>query len=384
MAALLQLGLISALPNAAVAADQAGIRVGALDINPVLQIGEAYNDNIVLAETNTESSWVTTIKPAVRLQLEHGANTFGLNYQLSQGVFHSSDDDYLDHTARANAHLDMTSRLQSDLWGGYRKAHDPRGSTFTGAPISFNTPDKYHQTDAGIKVGYGLRARVQVKGDYSNKRYDNHRSLTASRDLDRAGGGLLFTFPIMPKTRLALEARYKTFNYKVANLDSNEQYYFTGLDWEATAKTSGSLRLGYSRKRFDDLLLKDASKFSGELGMNWAPLTYSTFDISALYAPTETDGTGSYTQTTMGSVSWNHGWSSYLHHTAMVSYTDNQFRGVVTPRTDKTTVVSISVDYQLMRWLNIGAGYKYNNKNSNAANTSYRQNIWSLNLTGTP
>jgi len=381
---VLQLAALTAFSTSS----HGGIMVGGVEVTPGLQVEESHNDNIFAQETVKKSSWITTIDPALVVKAVDGANEYELGYRYSRGIFHSShNDDYSDHFIGADMLLDLTSRLNVIGWADYNRTHDMRGTTFTGLPITFNTPDKYHETIVGSRVEYGQNARVEFSGEYSNKRYDNHRTITQTRDLDTIGGIAQFSYPIAPKTSAVIEARYTRFNYKffspTTNLDSAEQRYYAGLDWEATAKTTGTVRVGYLSKNFSNAALTDSSSVGWELGILWEPLTYSSWTLEGSSTALETDGTGSYTKSVGGSLTWNHEWAEHLSHTAMVGYHENKFQGLAITRKDQVTTAGASVNYELMRWLTVGAGYNYADRNSNAANASYRQNVWSLTLTGT-
>jgi len=368
-----------------------GFHVGAIEIFPAIRVNVSHNDNIFEQEANPKSSLVTVIDPAVQAVAARGTNRYELNYHLSKGIYHnSSSDNYLDHFVGANVDLEPSSRLSSQLWANYNKTHDARGSTFTGLPLTFGTPDKYHETSTGGKVSYGINARIVFKGDYTVKRYENHRSVTVERDLDTTGFGIALFVPIAPKTSAVAEIRYKHFNYiyssPIINLDSNEMRYFAGLDWEATAKTTGTLRLGYLNKNFasfNQIYAPKPSQISWELGVLWEPMTYSSWKLLTTYAPAETDGIGSYRKVVNVNVAWKHGWSSYLKHNVTLGYGRETYQGLVVPRKDRLITAGISFDYAFRPWLTVGVGYNYANRNSNEPNSSFRQNVWALNLIGT-
>jgi hypothetical protein len=324
----------------------------------------------------------------VKAVAEKGATSFTASYRLSKGLIHSShNDDYADHFAALKAKFGLTTRLNIDAWADYNKTHDSRGTTFTGAPIFFNTPDRYHETVVGSKISYGVRGRIDVKGIYTNKRYDNHHTITQVLDLDTVGSSLAFSFPIAPKTSAVLEVRYNIFNYKffspAANLDSSEQSFFGGLNWKAANKTTGRVRLGYLKKNFLSPLSADFSQFAWELNVLWKPLAHASWRLSSSYYPQETDGTGSFSQSLNVNLKWKHRWSRYLSHKASIGYTEDKFHGLASQRKDRVVLASLSLDYDLFRWLTVGAGYDFTNRNSNALNASYRDNVWSFRLLGT-
>jgi len=371
-------------------AEAGSIAVGNMDLVPQLKIGESHNDNIFSQEkqASIKSSWITTISPSLTLLADDGANQYELGYNLSQKIYQQShDDDVLDNFLNFNANLGLSRKLTTDFYVNYNLTHDPRGSTFTGGVGgTVAVPDAYHETIVGGSLDYGSNAHMIVSGEYSNKRYTNNRTRTIARDMDAAKAGLEFDYDLTGKTSAVLEARYKQFNYKfqsaTVNLDSSEQKYFTGLNWEATAKTSGRARIGYTKKNFKKVSTQDVGFFSWELGVEWLPMSYSSWVLETSLTPVETDGTGSSIKNKSVNLSWNHAWSERLNHAISLGYTTGSYQGNST-RVDKTTTASVSVSYQMLRWLAIEPSYHYSNRSSNAVNSSYRANVWAIDFIGT-
>ncbi len=332
--------------------------------------------------------------PNLALIADDGASQYQLAYTLSKGIYHQShNDDYLDHFFDLTGNMGLSQKLTVDFNADYNLAHDARGSTFTGgAVVAAVEPDKYHETLVGGSVNYGSNAHVIVSGDYSNKRYTNNRYInnqprTAARDMDTFGTAVEFDYDLTGKTSAVLEARYKQFNYKfqsaTVNLDSSEQKYFTGLNWEATAKTSGRARIGYTKKNFKKVSTQDVGFFSWELGVEWLPMSYSSWVLETSLTPVETDGTGSFIKNKSVNLSWNHAWNERLSHAISLAYTRGAYQADLSSRVDKTTTASVSVSYQMLRWLAIEPSYHYSNRSSNALNSSYRANVWAIDFIGT-
>jgi len=388
---VVQLGLaplVAGIANAVGVEDAVPVHIGALKVYPTLEVGEKHNDNIFAQEKGTKSSLITTVSPAIAVVLEKGVNRIDASYRLDNGSYLSShNDDYTDHFVSLNEAYIPTRRLNISAWGTYSKAHDPRGSTFTGTTISFKTPDRYHESVVGAKVQYGVKAVIGLKAEYTSKRYENHLSITKTRELDTTGGIFSLATPIAPKTIAVFEARYKRFNYKelttTQNLDSTEQTYLLGLDWQATAKTSGTVRVGYLRKRFTKAGMTNNSQPTWELTALWEPLSYSRWQLTSSFAPVETEGTGHYSKSARTNLVWTHEWSSRFSHHASIGYSQDTYEGLPIKRKDKLFTTVLGMDYQLLRWLSIGADYDFTNRNSNAVNSSYRQNTWLLRVHGT-
>jgi hypothetical protein len=359
-----------------------GININGLQINPSVTVTGQHDDNITRSETGQVSSWVAVVSPALDITAGSDINNFTVHYDLERGdYFSSKNDSYTNHFAEVVSHNEFSSRSVLDTAVSYTKATDARGSTFTGIITGFRTRDKWHQTAAIIQYGYGgdsATGRLVIDGSFVSKRYDNHRRLTAGRDLNIGAGGAIFYYRIGSKTSALLEGRYTNYNYRLATslLDSYELTAYTGLTWEATAKTTGTVKIGVQRKKFR-LGTRSANTYpSWDVAIDWSPLTYSTWSLSSGFAAKETDGTGAYTKTNDVNLAWSHEWSTRLSHEASFGYRHDNFVGTV--RRDNYYLASISLNYELRSWLDIGAGYNYSKRSSNAAIASYKENVYSV------
>ena len=379
--------------GASLAAAEAGnIPVGGMDLVPSIKVGESHNDNFLSQDGKTKktakkSSWITTIEPSFALKAASGANEYELDYKLTRGMYHSShDDDYTNHAVNFNGNLGLSRRINVTVNAAYNKTADPRGSTFTGTTTSFRNPDLYHETIVGSSVDYGENVHVILSGEYANKRYENHATITKVRDLDTTKGKLEFKSPAYQDLSAVFEANYTVYNYRkivVDNLNSKEQRYLVGLDWDATAKTSGEARIGYLKKDFTQGSLNRPGFLSWSLNATWEPLTYSSFTVGTSKDTAETAGTANFMISTKYNSSWDYNWSDYLSHNVSWSYSNDAYDNKANPRLDKKTTVGVSVNYQIKRWLSIEPSYEYTNNKSDAAISSYKKNIWMINFIGT-
>jgi len=367
-----------------------GINIKGLLISPSMVVSGQHNDNITRAETRIISSWETIVNPAIDITAGSEINQFIVHYDFERGDFASSrNDSYSDHYASGAIHNELTSKAVVDITASYNKSHDARGTTFSGITTGFNTPDRWHETVATAQFSYGGKnaaGRIEFNGGFAAKRYVNHRSLTIGRDLNTTNAGAIFYYRIAPRTSALLEGDYDNLDYRLVNslLDSHQLTLYTGLTWEATAKTTGTVKAGWQRKKLKRGNLSGGGFFSLDAQVEWAPLTYSIWTLQSAIKATESDSngsSGSYIKTNNVQLDWTHEWTDRLKHTASVGYQHDRYIGTV--RRDNTVIASVGVDYELAPWLVMGAVYDYTKRVSNAVNASYRGNIYSLTITGT-
>jgi len=367
-----------------------GFNVRGLLINPSVTVSGQYDDNITRSELRIISSWETIVNPAIDITAGSEINQFVVHYDFERGDFASSrNDSYSDHHVSGETHNELTSRFMIDTTASYTKSHDGRGTTFSGIATGFNTPDRWHEAAATGKLSYGGKyatGRIELHGGFAAKRYDNHRSLTAARDLNTENGGATFYYRIAPQTSALFEGDYDNFDYRQINspLDSYNLTFYGGLTWEATAKTSGTVKAGWQRKKARRGNQAGGGFFSLDAQVAWAPLTYSVWTLKAGRRARETDSngvSGSYIKTNDVFLDWTHKWNNRLSHSAEVGYAQDRYIG--SARKDNTFTASFGLNYDLAPWLEVGAGYDYANRTSNAVNASYNESVYSISATGT-
>ena len=151
------------------------------------------------------------------------------------------------------------------------------------------------------------------------------------------------------------------------------------MTWEATAKTTGTVKIGAEKKRFDDSSIDDKSGSLWEVGASWSPRTYSTFNLNTRRALDEGDSGASSIQSQSTTLSWNHEWLDRLSSDVSYTYSDQEYQDV--KRDDKIKTLGLGLTYEMRRWLDIGVGYKYSENDSSAANESFERNIYSISFT---
>jgi hypothetical protein len=364
------------------AAGAASMQVGDSPVffSPYIGVAAGHDDNLFLSNANRRSSTLYVTSPGFKLDARSPSSVLQFNYQGQIGRYaQSEDDNYVDHTARAQADMAFGGRTFLRLGYDYIHSHDPRGST--DRAIS-TRPDKYwlYAPSATFAFGApGAQGRAEVYYVDSHKMYLNNRATTAASDRDTTEYGTAFYWRVMPKTYVLAEVRQTDISYELSNPFSGyERRYYGGVSWEATAATTGTLKVGQLRRNFDSGL-PSASATSWEGLVTWAPRTYSTFDFYTSRQTSESTGLGSFILTEVSGVTWNHAWSSVLNSAVILRYQRDEYQGF--DRTDDTKTLGFKVGYRFRRWLTLGAEYNRIQRNSNQNIFEYDKNLYML--TGT-
>lgn len=345
---------------------------------PVLKVSEAYDDNFRAVEEGVQSSWITNINPSFTLATGNRNSAYALVYAASSDIFHSShEDNNTDHSLTADAvyNLDVRNRLK--LSTGYNKIEE------TATDDQNVENDKFTTARLGGVYTYGAdsaRGQVDVSANHKQLRYQNSGELNKDKERDTTALGSTFYYRVGPRTRTLIEARYTEHDYLSNDrLNSNNTALLGGVEWDATAKTSGNVKFGGELKRFDESSIDDKSASMWEVGVTWSPRTYSSFDLTTRSSIDEGNDGATSIQSQLVELSWNHEWLDRLSSKVHYSLNDQDYED--TSREDTISTFGAGMTYSMRRWLDVGVSYKYMENDSTAKNESYERNVYLLSIT---
>lgn len=375
---LLPLSIMAAM--SANALQPASVDMGPFKMVPTLGIQTGQDDNIFLTDGNETDSWITVINPQVQFVAQDGPSSYSLTYGLNFGKYHdSSPDDYVDHNLKGDINLELNSRNFLDISAAYTKNHEPRGTgSNQGSNATANAePVEYDERSLDVAYTYGSReatGRFKVSGGILDKEYTNFEAQNAARNRITNYVDGTFYYRVAPKTQAIFEVKRKRIDYDLTTspLDSTEMFYLVGATWEATANTSGTVKVGMSDKSFSSPTLQDDSSLSWEVSLNWSPIERSTFILSTAKLPEETDGSGSYIDRTSASLMWTHAWTEQLSSRVTAGRRNGDYVG--NSREDDEDNFGIGLTYSMRRWLDLSLDWAYSDRSSNQAGLDYDKN----------
>ena len=349
-------------------------------LTPYVGFGAGHDDNIFLSHSNQKSSTLYVTSPGLKLDARTASSIFQLNYQSQIGRYSESrSDDYVDHNTNAQFDMAFSGRSFLRLGFDYIRGHDPRGSTDR---PSAGSPDKYRAYTPNATFAFGApgaQGRVEVYYADLHKSYLNNRATTAISDRDVTEYGSAFFWRVQPKTYALFEARKTDISYELASpFSGQETRVYGGVSWDATAATTGTLKVGQLRRSFDSNLPSTTSA-SWEGLVSWSPRTYSRVDLYTSRQTSESTGLGRFILSSIAGVSWTHSWSSVVNTGVNLRYQRDEYQGF--DRTDETKTLGLKVGYRFRRWLVLGAEYNYIQRDSTQSNSEYDRNLYLLTAT---
>ncbi|WP_371194955.1 outer membrane beta-barrel protein [Glaciecola sp. SC05] len=373
--------------------DAATFPVGGFDVTPTIDLGLRYDDNVTRANVDEISSWSRIVSPQITMESALGASQVTLAYRLRDEVFFSSsEDNYTDHFFLAQANMEFSARNRLIATLNFEDGHEARGSNFSiGFGEALTEPDQYKQSEFDLLYSYGAfnaDGRLDINLDMTELDYDIDTPAYRARDRELVSLAGTFYYRVGAATDAVFDVRYTTIDYQfsfddASSLDSNEISYLIGLEWEATAQTSGYAKVGYQEKNFDSSFREDFAGFDWELGVLWEPVDYSSLELTTLAGTNETNGEGDFIRTDAYSAEWRHRWLERLRSSVRVSYGTDRYEGRLIDdsniRSDDNIRLRATVYYQFRRWLNLEVGYIYDERDSNRNDIDFGRNQFLIN-----
>lgn len=360
------------------------------EITPTLQTGLSSNNNFFSTPDNEESRLIWTITPNVKAVIDDGPDSYSLDLGTSSSL-HNKDtaDNFTQVNIGAGVHKEFTSQHRLDIKGDADWLYEPRGSGLTeGLGDAVNELVKYQQQNVLVRYEYGAqssKAQVALSAGFFSKKYQNFREVSQYRDYDKSLIGVTGYYNTQASTRTFLEVKQENYRYDFLQAngisrDSDDVKVLLGMEWEATALTSGSFKLGYQNKDFSANERESFSGLSWEAGVNWQPLSYSTVQLTTSRAAKDPLVQGDYIKESTYGVNWTHNWSDYLSSLAGVNYTNEQYTGDV-GRKDKSKSARLGLNYVASKFGMVSTYIDFIDKDSTQTAIEFDRVIVGVNFT---
>ncbi|MDX8380291.1 MAG: hypothetical protein R8K48_09695, partial [Gallionella sp.] len=226
------------------------INLNGFRIKPTLKLAMGKNDNVglsngVLPKMNTR---FTILSPKVSIEMPSHGNVYSATYSGAFANYRGdSQDNYNNHNLDVTAKNDWTYRVNTLIKAEYIKGHNNRNALPTGN----SSKELWHTAGVKGQLHYGAagaQGQFELAAGQKSKRYDTNASgNTQNLDYDSTPLQATFFYKVAPATNMILQARNTRFKYQTAaaqKWNSTQQQYMVGVKWDATAKTSGSFKVG--------------------------------------------------------------------------------------------------------------------------------------------
>lgn len=352
------------------------IRIGNFEFTPTLIVRESYDDNYRGLADNEQASWVTGINPTFLLGTGNRNSEYELEYSFNSDIFHSdSEASNTDHHLNLRSVMEFNSRNRLS-WGlGYHRVEET-------ADTEDNTEnDKYSSAIARAAYRFGAqtaRNQLEFGTHYEQRRYHNSGNINASEERDSLMFNSIWFHRLGARTRSLVEVRHTDHDYKLSSAlrDSTNVALLGGATWNATAKTSGSFKVGAERKDFDSDQREDFTSPMWEANVTWKPRTYSAFNLTSRRAFDEGNDGASTINDWTTLASWEHEWTSRIATELKYRFSDREYEGI--NRDDERTAYGAGLIWSPDRWIDVTLSYLRTENDSSLALENYDRNVYLL------
>ncbi len=360
------------------------------EVTPTLQLGVSSNDNFFMTPQNTESRLIWNIAPSLNTLIKDGPDSYKFDIASSTS-FHNKDttDNFTQVNLGAGVHKEFTSEHRIDLTGDADWLYEARGSGLTeGQGNAISEPTHYQQQNVEARYEYGAqssKAQVALTAGYYNKNYQNFTEISQFRDFDKTLVGITGFYNTQSATRTFLEVKQESYRYDVIDSngisrDSDDVKILLGMEWEATAVTTGSFKVGYQNKDFKSNIRENFSGLSWEALAVWKPLSYSSLQLVTSRAAKDPLLQGDYIRESVYGATWQHDWSDFLSSVVSANYIDEKYTGNFN-RKDKVKNVRLGLNYLASNYGMFSGYVELIDRNSTQANIEFDRVIVGLNFT---
>ncbi|QIZ78452.1 outer membrane beta-barrel protein [Ferrimonas lipolytica] len=358
------------------------------DLTPKVAVGLGFDDNTANSNSGEIDSWFWRIAPELLLHAGDDNNNYQIDYRMVDGnYFSSSEDDFTDHSLKFAVEHHFTRRHRIDAHYQYRREHESRGEGITeGQGLAVDEVAEMDVQDAALVYGFGreaARINLDFELGYYDKDYDNLKNISQYSDYSTERARVTMYWRLGSRTRLlgewnGYDTEYDDDPINAPERGSKSYRLFAGVTWEATSKTSGTIKLGYEERDFDSSEREDFDGLAWQASVDYQPRTYSTFTLTSGGRAKDPDTFGDYIEETTLGLAWNHQWRPRLSTFTSVQYVGEEFTGF--DRDDDMYKAKVGVSMAWKRWLASDFSYEFVDQDSNIEVAKYDKNIFLASL----
>lgn len=383
------------------------------NIHPFISFSGYYTDNLFNTRDDKKSDFYTRLSPGIWLafpwikeagvssQTDTGSpggllhSRFPARYpgHIKTYLIYQADierytrnrsEDTTGHFLEGMVQYNFRNGLSIDVSDQFKKSYNERG---TGAWFGL---DKFISNYFSTVLSYEVGDRGMLRLDYT--KYGLH--YTASRNdfrdrSDNAVSGYIF-YKLRPRLAVFGEYDYIDLNYVGDTLSgSREHHIFGGFRWDITAKSRGSVKVGYGIKDFEDTAVKSNNNLLFEAQLDHK---FNTKTSVLLVASRKTNESDVAQANAIVSDSINatltKRLATRLNGAIDLSYSNDNYQNDVTFGIETKQLrnqyykAGVTLQYEFREWLKFDTGYMHSQRGSNFPIFNYKNNTIFFRITG--
>ena len=340
---------------------------------PHLQLDSAgrFNDNLLLGPKNPQADFSAVVSPTVGFLYGQPDRTYiGIDYTAELERFdtlqqYDADNEFV--TLDAQAQFD---RLTMRLGHSFRDAAGPNSEISMWGREQRNTTTLNNEYKLNSKTSLGLTYR-QVFNSYLTKGQVDYQKFIV--------GGTFF-YHLFPKTDL-----FGQFNQGWVQMQrgANAMYEEVNIGFRGkiTSKITGTAKVGYQHREYTWPTVPswDAPVASVALEAKLSARSHLDLELTREIEPSGIELNDSYLRTDFSLL----GHYRLFRTVELVmggNYSDREYKTTPAGLALNTWGIRMGLNYDLTKWIQLGALYRYRNADYASLDTTASQNFFSLNV----
>jgi hypothetical protein len=353
-----------------------GLNLGAFAVNPTVEAGLGYNDNILYTQSNETSAALIRIAPAVS-----GATTWSrhaLSFKLgavSDAYSDASTENTTSWNASINGRLDINSSASLNGGLSHNRTYESRASYISNPLAEKPVPIDIDVVSIGTTL---VSNRVKFVGGLRNQTENYHTvNSTAGgtisqdyRDLKTTAESGRIDYAVSPSFALFVAGEANQRRYDLSSLNDSDGYFLAvGTSFEIGALARGDIQLGTISQDYKNLTSGKLTSGYAHAKVEWFPTQITTVTglLDRGYYENPTSGaTSSGVLTTNAGVTVDHELLRNLLVTGNYTHISYDFRNG--DRTDTSDTLSASGRYSISRRVALVARLSHQKYDSSGLN----------------
>ncbi|MFY9684701.1 MAG: outer membrane beta-barrel protein, partial [Pseudolabrys sp.] len=369
-----------------------GIRAGALDLFPAVELIGGYNTNPGQVP-NGKAAWFYTAVPELRVQSNWSRHELKADLRGSYIGYTPDETPSLNRpyvNGRVDGRVDVTHDTRVDLAGRILVSTDNPGSPNLQAGLAKLPIFVTGGGTAGVGQRFN-RFDVSVKGGFERTIYqqstltDGSTSSNDDRNYDQYAGTLRGSYELSPGLtpfgEMIADSRVHDLNTDSSGYQRNSKGVTgkIGAKFELTRQLTGEAALGYTLRAYEDPRLEDISGLIGDASLIWTANALTAVKLvgRSTIGESTIPGVSGVLYRDIG-LQVDHAFRRWLVGSLKFGFGVDDYVG--NDRLDKRYSVGAGVTYKLNRSLQVKSEFRQDWLQSNAPGASYTASVVMLGL----
>jgi hypothetical protein len=369
-----------------------GIRAGAFDLFPALELRGGYDTNPG-QNTKAKAAWLYTVAPELRVQSNWSRHELKADLRGNYTAYRPDETPTLSRpylNGKVDGRIDVSRQTRIDLGSRVVVSTDNPSSPNLQAGLA-KLP-LYAAFGGGAGVGHRFnRLDLSIKGDVERTVYQNSEltdggiASNKDRNYNQYTGTLRGGYELLPGVTPFAEVSADTRVHDLETDFSGYQRDSKGLTGKvgSTFKLShaltGEIALGYTKRTYDDPRLEDLTGPIGDASLVWTASALTTVKL------TGSSTVGESTQVGVSGVFYrdvgvqvDHAFRQWLIGSVKAGFGDDDYVG--NTRNDKRYSLGAGLTYKFSRELQLKGEFGQTWQRSNVSGGDYNESVFLLGL----